>query len=498
MYKQLLILKYLRRKLAPMFAVLAVMLCTAMVIIVISVMGGFLRMMRASAAKLTGEVTIYSDLTGFPNYEELSALLAKLPEVEAVTPVIRTYGLVRISENTRTVEVMGIEPESFNKVCGYKDTLHWKTGDLLAMLQSSEPLPSDMPEDVKRKLQERQGQLEAIDLTDAGMTFAVPSLWTREQAKDAVVLGIEVSPWARRDVQGRYAVENSALSSEALLTVLPLTQKGTFASMSPALRKFVVVNEFKSGLYEIDSNRLYVSFTALQSMLDMQSVKVWKQRDPETGEGIGEPVMQSGRASELMIKGKPGVALATLDQRVREIVELFAGERPAMPRLWVQTWEERHHTLLSAVEKEKGLLTVLFSVISLVAIVMIAVIFYMIVLEKTRDIGTLRALGASRTGVAGIFLGYGIVIGVLGAGLGLALAATIVHYLNEIQDLLYVVFGFKMWDPRVYYFDRIPSQIDTTEVTVIVIIAVLSSLVGSVIPAYLASRLNPIEALRYE
>ena len=72
-----------------------------------------------------------------------------------------------------------------------------------------------------------------------------------------------------------------------------------------------------------------------------------------------------------------------------------------------------HAMALGAVQKEKGLLTFLFGVISVVAVVLILVIFYMIVLEKTRDIGTLRALGASQLGIASIFLGYAQVISLI-------------------------------------------------------------------------------------
>ena len=86
------------------------------------------------------------------------------------------------------------------------------------------------------------------------------------------------------------------------------------------------------------------------------------------------------------------------------------------------------------------------------------------------------------------------------------LAASIVWNLNEIQNWLYEVVlwvsrgqvEFKMWDPRVYYFDRIPNRLDSVEVVFIVAAAVVSSVLGSVVPAYSAGRVDPVESLRYE
>jgi lipoprotein-releasing system permease protein len=288
------------------------------------------------------------------------------------------------------------------------------------------------------------------------------------------------------------------MGQQATLTVVPLTSRGTLGALQPARNVFVVVNEFKSGLYEVDANRVYVPFDVLQRMLDMDAREVHEQWDPVTGEPVGDVTKKAARATELMLKGVKGVPLAELKAAVRAEVDAFLATDRTIPYLQVQTWEERHAMLLGAVEKEKGLLTILFAIISLVAIAMIAVIFYMIVLEKTRDIGTLRALGASRSGIAGIFMGYGLAIGVVGSALGLVLATAIVINLNEIQDLLFHWFQFKMWDPRIYYFEKIPATINRQEVTVILFLAVLSSLMGAVIPALLAARLNPVDALRYE
>ncbi len=498
MYKLLLIGKYLRRKLAPMFAALAVMLCTAMVMIVISVMGGFLTMMRASAQTLTGQITVYSDLTGFEGYKKLSELLLEHPDIEAATPLIRSYGLIKLHDVTKTVEVIGIEPATFTQVTGYRESLYWSKDDYLQMLDKMSPPLDERTPEIQKGIDRWKKSYDQMDLVEAGMTFQIPKPWSVGAIEYGCVMGIEVNPWNVRTDTGRYGIQNAGLGLPITLTVLPLAQSGSLQTLSPSVRKFAVVNEFKSGLYDVDANRVCVPFAVLQEMLDMHPKQVWETFDPQTGEPAGDPTIMPARISELMIQGRDGVALDQLKDDVQTIVNAFIASHRQQSPLWVQTWEERHATLLGAVEKEKGLLTVLFAIISVVAIVMIAVIFYMIVQDKTRDIGTLRAIGASRSGVASIFLGYGLAIGIVGSALGFALAASIVLNLNEIQDILFKLFGFKMWDPSVYYFERIPSQLDPKEVTIILLASVFSSLVGSVVPAWRASRQDPVEALRYE
>lgn len=547
MYKLTLILKYLRRKLGPMFAAMAVMVCTAMVIIVISVMGGFLSMLQESAQQLTGDISVLArSMTGFAHYEDLIDQLDAQPEVEAVTPVVSMFGMINLNGQTIGVNIMGIEPEGFAKIVRYEGTLHWSDKDMADRygLKAGDP-GMDAP---------------GMDLQTMGMTLDPQGI-----DLPGVVIGIEVNPWQFRDAQGLYNFSNSAVGDLATLTVLPLTERGAPAEIGPIYSKAVVVNEFKSGLYEIDKSQVFVRFDVLQSILGMDR-KEGKAFDPETGDELPGISVRPARTSELVIRGAEGYTLEEVQAVVEREVAVFAKAHPGMVAPAVRSWRQRHAQFINAVRNEKGMVTFLFIIISIVAVFMVGATFYMTVLEKTRDIGVLRAVGASQLGIIGMYLGYGLVVGTVGALSGLLLAVVIVVKLNEVQFWLANYLGvtshfawcaiglgmigtvvggivgfkrrkfvrlaafyglglgvvgliiawgillaypdlgpklneliqFKMWDPQTYYFDKIPGRIDMIEAVSIVIGAIISSVIGALIPAIIAAELDPVDTLRHE
>jgi lipoprotein-releasing system permease protein len=168
------------------------------------------------------------------------------------------------------------------------------------------------------------------------------------------------------------------------------------------------------------------------------------------------------------------------------------------PTYNVQTWEEKQGALLEAIAIEKGILNVLLFMIIAVAGFGILAIFTMIVVEKTRDIGILKALGASNGGVMSIFLTYGLLLGLIGAILGTVLGLTITTYLNEIEKVLAHMTGHEIFDKKVYYFDKIPTNVQWWSVGLVNLGAVAIAVVFSILPALRAAMLHPVRALRYE
>ncbi|MEC8818304.1 MAG: ABC transporter permease, partial [Planctomycetota bacterium] len=129
MYAALLANRYLTSRIIPLIAVAAVALCVALVVIVVSVMSGFLDMLRTSGRTMMGDVVVRYPISGVPYYQDLIDRIEALPEAEAATPAIDTFGLIEMPYGTEegnlveTVQVWGIEPVSFSRVSDFENIL---------------------------------------------------------------------------------------------------------------------------------------------------------------------------------------------------------------------------------------------------------------------------------------------------------------------------------------------------------------------------------------
>ncbi|MFN0133218.1 MAG: ABC transporter permease [Phycisphaerales bacterium] len=508
MYQALLTRRYLTSKVMPLLAALAVTLCTAMVLIVWSVMGGFLVMLMESGRTLIGDVSISSPGNGFAHYADLIKRLEADERVEAATPMIEGYGLLQLplSSGPETVVIKGVDGPSFERVTGYRSTLWWRPLE--------KPLPKDAKGDDPRLSPDRKE--EFAKWLEQGAALTSPS--KSGEPVGAVVLGVELGGYNNRQVEGWYSPTYFLPGDTATLSVLPLDRRGRVIP-DQATKVLPIANHFRSGLYDIDANTVLVRLDVLQKLLKMDATTAIEPgargssittRDPATGrETFSRPAATRqvpARITHVLVRAKPGTDSDALRERCKQIYREFALahdkaiDPPPMEGTGVRilTWRDRNMTLIAAVEKETYLVLFIFGIISLTAVFLVLAIFWAMVSEKTRDIGILRAIGAGRLGVAWLWLRYGLAIGVVGSLLGGTAAILIITNINPIHDWMGRNLQLTVWDPRVYYFNEIPNDIEPLKATIVLVGGVLASVAGALVPAIKAARMDPIRALRFE
>jgi lipoprotein-releasing system permease protein len=245
-------------------------------------------------------------------------------------------------------------------------------------------------------------------------------------------------------------------------------------------REFVVAGTFRTRENETDQGRLYLDRRELADFLrhtnDYTQVLV-RLRDYERDAGTVVPDLRAGLTAKGLIAG---------------------GEMHFDGRIEVKTWEEFRGNLLGAIENERALMGIMLSLVLLLAGFIVFAILSMMVTEKRRDIGILSALGATPRGVQHMFLMIAFWDALLGGLLGAVIGTWGALEIDNIERWLSSTFGFQIFNREVYLFDHIPSVVQPLWVATIVLGAFLCALVFAAIPAWRASRLDPLEALRYE
>ncbi len=166
------------------------------------------------------------------------------------------------------------------------------------------------------------------------------------------------------------------------------------------------------------------------------------------------------------------------------------------PRYEIDTWMQ--NKLLGAVAVEKNVMFIILFCVMIVAALCILSALITFVVQKTREIGMLKALGATDFQVGGLFLSQSAFIGTIGVFTGLGIGLLAVHYRNEFLFLMRRVTGMELFPAEIYQFNKLPAEIVPRDILLICGLALIICILGGVLPAWRAWRLKPVEALRYE
>jgi lipoprotein-releasing system permease protein len=199
--------------------------------------------------------------------------------------------------------------------------------------------------------------------------------------------------------------------------------------------------------------------------------------------------------------------LDTVRDRIHaRMMELIRTDTPKYERLAsrvsVETWQEKDNGFFKAMQKENWIMRFIMIVFLMLLAFIVFLIFGRLVSEKVRDIGALRALGATPAAITQCFLAQALLIGVVGLVLGWIGSFVLISYLNHLVNFLaqalYTVSGIHVSLGDLFGPDRILTHTDPLDVALISVLAVASALLGAYLPAHRASRLDPVECLRHE
>ena len=515
MYKLLLCWRYLRTRYIALASIISVTLGVATMIVVNSVMAGFINEMEYRLHGVLSDLVVEShSLDGFTASEELMEAIrvAGGRDIAALTPTVHVPAMVTLEAGgqlfPRQVTLIGIDETTHAEVSDYgKYLLHPENRRRPSFLLRERGYDTRLAEDglswgytgaqyrrrkqeYERRYRQRQRQIEqqAVERQrlggdpggppvdpHAGWAAGRPDLLMPSAAaqpdpgaggqNDGIVLGIAMAAVRQRTADG--GVRDTFLSRPGDDVQVGLLTAGQSPQIVTGV--FTVVDLYESKMSEYDASFAFVPIDVVQRL-----------------RGMGRDV------TSIQIKARQGVNLNDLRDRLLAQIPVHRYN------CRIQTWRDMQGPLLAAVQMETTVLNILLFMIIAVAGFGILATFFMIVVEKTRDIGILKSLGAPSGGVMTIFLSYGLSLGMVGSGAGLVLGLLFVVNINHVASGLEWITGREVFDPTIYYFQTIPTIIRPLTITWIVAGAVMIAVLASVLPALRAARLHPVEALRYE
>jgi len=192
-----------------------------------------------------------------------------------------------------------------------------------------------------------------------------------------------------------------------------------------------------------------------------------------------------------------GITVKTVDPYAAEGIK-NAIQKFLTPPQYAQTWIDMNSQYFEAVRLERTVMFFLLFFIVVVAAFGIMNTLITVTVQKTREIGIMKAIGANIWQIVWVFLAQGMVVGLFGTLAGLGLGMTLIQYRNEFSQWLAGTFGIEVFPRQVYQFSQIPAEVIPSDVAIICVAAFIICSLAALIPAYFAARLDPVKALRFE
>ena len=225
----------------------------------------------------------------------------------------------------------------------------------------------------------------------------------------------------------------------------------------PAMKRFKVAGLFESGMYEYDKSLAYIHLNEAQKILRM------------------------------------GDSVTGIEVRVNDIYDASNIAEAIVADLgfpyWAKDWMRMNRNLFSALKLEKTVMFIILALIVLVAAFNIASTLIMMVMGKTRDIAILKAMGATDSSIRKVFIFKGMIIGFVGTTLGVCMGFILCKLLEKYK--------FIELPGDVYYISTLPVRLESLDVFLIAAASMMICFIATLYPAHQASRLNPVEAIRY-
>jgi len=423
-----------------------------------SVMSGFQEEFHARLRGTLSDLALWSARPfSIPDDPAISTYLAGLPNVAAVAPYLDHPGLNRRVDGIDYCFLRGVVPEREAQVSIFRDMLVPEREAFLE-IAGYELAGADERAD--------------LELLSSGMAGAVDADAVFEQLRS----GHPAAPELPGVVVGLYFAK-SYRGGLQLGDVLRLTTASSDGEVAED-QQFTVVGFFRAGHHETDRRYLYMSLTALQQFIGVEG-KV------------------TGYSMRLIDHTQADVTKKAIVEGI-----LGAGTRPtplpALEGYFVKTWKERHKNLLAAVQMEKLLIRLITGMIVVAASASIFLVLFMSVHTKVRELGILRAVGGTRSGVLMLFVGQGLAIALCAMAVGVAVGILTGAYINELADFVHRTTGWHPFPPDVYYIDEIPVKFVPAEMIVNFGVTLALGAAAALIPGVMAALRPPLKSIRYD